>query len=427
MRRDAALALCGLTVAFAVTLWVDPWADQRVNDLSVYRSLAEPVLHGSLPYRDVFLEYPPLAAPAIALPGLAGTGEPAFRLAFAGWALLLAAAVLLLCGGLAARTGGDRRAAMLAVAAAPLLCGAMLRTHFDLAPVALTLAALLLLVRGHPRTGMGVLGAAAMTKGFPVVAAPVALAWLAGRGERRGALEGAAALGLVIVALAGVALVFSPSGPYGALRYQLERPVQVESPAAMIVLALDAVGAGRAESTTSHRSDGLEHPLAGELAAAFALALLAVVALLVWRVARRPEPRALVLAALAAVAAFAVLGKVLSPQFLIWTVPLGALALAWRERALAAAVAAATVLTLVEFPSRYVDLVAREPFPIAVVALRDVALLAAVIFALRALRPAQVPGRRSWRMAVARPSGPASISTALSHGSSSEVSKRTWV
>ena len=50
---------------------------------------------------------------------------------------------MVLCGALAARTGGDRRRALLAAAAMPLLCGAMLRTHFDLAPVALMLLALL--------------------------------------------------------------------------------------------------------------------------------------------------------------------------------------------------------------------------------------------------------------------------------------------
>ena len=46
-------------------------------------------------------------------------------------------------------------------------------------------------------------------------------------------------------------------------------------------------------------------------------------------------------------------------------------------------------------------------------------LLVALGLVLRAL---QLPGTRSWRMAVARPSSPASTSTALSHGSSSEVS-----
>jgi len=426
VRRETALALCGLAAAFAVTLWLDPWADDRVNDLFVYRSFAAPVLDGSLPYRDVFLEYPLLAIPAIALPGLAGSGESAFRLAFAGWTLLLAAAVLLLCAALADRTGGDRRRALLAVAAAPLLCGAMIRTHFDLAPVALTLAALLLLVRERPRAGLTVLGAAVMTKGFPLVVAPIALAWLAGRGERRRAVEAALALAVVVAALAALTLAVSPSGASRALSHQLERPVQVESSPAMVVLGLDGLGAGRAESVESHRSDGLEHPAAGLLVAVFDIALLGVLVLLAAGAARRPDPRSLVLASLAAVAAFAVLGKVLSPQYLIWTLPLGALALAWGERAIAAAIGTATALTLIEFPSRYFDLVARDPLPVALVALRDAVLLGALVLALRALQ-LQAPGRRIWCMALARPSAPASTSTALSQGSSSEVSKRTLV
>ena len=91
-----------------------------MNDLFVYRTFAAPVVDGSLPYRDVAFEYPPLAAPAIALPGLAGTGEDAFRWAFAVWTLLGAAAVVLLCGALARDTGGDGRRAMLAAATMPL-------------------------------------------------------------------------------------------------------------------------------------------------------------------------------------------------------------------------------------------------------------------------------------------------------------------
>ncbi|HZC14250.1 MAG TPA: hypothetical protein VE270_09550, partial [Thermoleophilaceae bacterium] len=137
MRREVPLALGLLLLGWALTLWVAPWSDESVNDLFVYRTFAQPVLDGGLPYRDVFFEYPPLAAPAIALPGLAGTGEEAFRLAFAAWTLLLGAAVLLLCGTLARRTGGDGRRALLAAALTPVVCGALVRTHFDLAPVAL--------------------------------------------------------------------------------------------------------------------------------------------------------------------------------------------------------------------------------------------------------------------------------------------------
>jgi Glycosyltransferase family 87 len=376
-----------LVGGWAFTLWVMPWSDERVNDLFLYRSYADAVLAGAVPYRDVFSEYPPLASAAIMLPGLAGTGADGFRLAFAGWTLLLAGAVVLLCGALAARTGGDRGRALLAAALAPLLCGALLRTHFDLAPVALTLAALVLLSTGRPRSGLAVLGLGAMTKLFPLVVAPVAVAWLAGRGLRREAWEAAAALAAVVALICGAAVAASPDGALEAVRYHLDRPVQIESTPALILLGLDGLGAGEAHGVASHRSDGLVHPADGFVTGALLAGLLGLLVLLAFLAARHPDARSLVLASLAAVVAFAALGKVLSPQFVIWALPLGALAFAWRMHALAAAVAAAAILTQVEFPARYFDLVAREPFPIAVVTARNAVLLATLFLAVRALQP----------------------------------------
>jgi Glycosyltransferase family 87 len=382
--KGALLALLVLAVGWAATLWLAPWSDERVNDLFVYRVFADPLLEGELPYRDVFLEYPPLAAPAIALPGLAGTGEEFFRAAFAGWTLVLAAAVVLLCGALAARTGGDRRRALLAAALMPLLCGALVRTHFDLAPVALLLGALLLLVRGRPRSGMAALGLAAMIKGFPIVAAPVALAWLASRAGSRTTLQATAALLAALAIPVAAAVALSPSGALDAVEYHLDRPVQLESLPASGLLLLDALGAGEAESVQSHRSDGLEHAAADPLVLICLLLMVGAVAVVAVRA--RGGERELVLGCLAAVAAFAALGKVLSPQYVLWLIPLGALALAWRQHALAGAVAAVAVLTQVGFPARYSDLVAREPFPVAVVAVRNLVLLGVLALALRTLR-----------------------------------------
>jgi Glycosyltransferase family 87 len=387
LRRVALLSLVLLVAGWALTLWVTPWSNERVNDLFVYRTYAEPVLAGALPYRDVFSEYPPLASPAIVLPGLAGTGADSFRLAIAAWTLLLGAAVVLLCGALAGRTGGSRGRAMVAAALMPLLCGALVRTHFDLAPVALTLAALWLLCAERPRAGMAVLGLGAMTKFFPLLIAPVALAWLVGRGSRREAWQGAAALVAGLAVFGAAAAAASPDGALEALRYHLDRPVQIESTPALVLLALDEAGLGDAVSVASHRSDGLVHPADGLVSGALVAVLIGVIAMLALSAARREDPRSLVLASLAAVAAFAVLGKVLSPQFMIWIVPLGALAFAWRMYALAAVVAAAAVLTQLEFPARYFELVDREPFPLVLLTLRNAALLAVVAMAWRALQP----------------------------------------
>ncbi len=390
MRRDVWPAAALLVAGWALTLRVMPWSDERINDLGVYRGFAAEMVAGGLPYRDFFFEYPPLSAPVLWLPGVFGTGYESYRISFAIATLLLALVVMLLLAALAERTGGERRRALCAAALMPLLCGAMLRTHFDLAPVAIVLAALWLLCSGRARLGLAALGVGALVKGFPLVVVPVALAWLAGRGLRREAWQGALACAAVIGSLSLAALALSPDGAIDTLRYHQERPVQVESTPAVALLALDAVGLGRAELVSSHGSEGLDHPVAGVAEGLSAALVLIAVGLFSAAAARGPDQgseRRLVLAALAAVTAFAALGKVLSPQFLVWVYPLGALAFAWRMPALTGAVALALALTFVEFPAHYLDYLSREGEIVLVVALRDLALLAALGLALARLQP----------------------------------------
>jgi uncharacterized membrane protein len=394
--RTASLTI--LAAAFAVTLWVSPWDAEQVTDLPIYAAYAQLFLDGSFPYRDVAFEYPPLAAPLLALAGVAGTDYDTYRYAFALLAFLLAAAALLLCGRIAGRTGGSPPRAMFAIALAPLLTGAMIRTHFDLFPVVLVLAGLALLVDDRPRAGLAVLGMGIVAKGFPLVVVPVALAWLVARGERRAAIDGALACGVAVAGVVLAAVALSASGAWDAVAYHLDRPPQIESMPASLLLAFDALGAGTADVVTSFKSEGVLHPAGDAVVIVLSGLLIAVVAALAFTAAaRRDEPddrRALVICSLAAIAAFAVLGKVLSPQFLIWVVPLGALALAWRLHALAAAVALALLLTQIEFPTRYGDVAAREAGALWLVAARNAALAAVIYLAWRAVRsrPARAAG-----------------------------------
>ena len=400
------LALGVLAVGFAVTFLVRPWHDESVTDLPLYSAYAQLFLDGNLPYRDVAFEYPPLAAPVIAVAGLAGDAA-SYRAAFTAITFVFAALVVLLCGALAGVTGADRRRALLVAAAAPLLCGAMIRTHFDLVPVAITLVALLLVCRDRPRVGMAVLGLGVAVKLYPVVIAPVALAWLLARGQRRAAADGLLALAAVVVVAYAGALALSVPGTIDSFRYHVDRAVQVESTPAVILRALDWADVGAATPDDGHRSDGLDHPASAAVTGVSSALLLLAIGALAWGMTRGDPPgnRDLVLAALAATVAFACLGKVLSPQYLIWVVPLMALAYAWRMPVLAALAGGALVLTLLEFPAHYREVVDRVPWVLALVAVRDALLIGVVAVAVFSSRPARgaAPARSRWRGHRGRP------------------------
>jgi hypothetical protein len=117
----------------------------------------------------------------------------------------------------------------------------------------------------------------------------------------------------------------------------------------------------------------------------------------------RRGTRPMVLASLAAIAAYVALGRVLSPQYLIWLVPLGALAFAWRLHAPAAAVAAAAVLTQIEFPARYLEVVGREPGALTLVGLRNGTLLLALSLLAAAAARSRSPARRPRPRSALRP------------------------
>ncbi len=254
----------------------------------------------------------------------------------------------------------------------------------------------------------------------------MALVWLVARGHGRAAAQSAAVLAITLLLGAGAATALSPDGFGDSLQYHLDRPAQVESSPAGALTALEILGIGEAEPERSFGSSGVRHPQSGLVLALFTGLLVAVVALLAGSMTLRRPPgtRELVLAAFTAIAAFALFGKVFSPQFMIWVAPLTALAASWRMYPLAATLVAAQFLTLVEYPAVYESLTRNEHPAMLLVGLRNVVLAARD--PARAAGLAQ-PGSRICSIDVARPSSPASTSTPLSHGSSSALSKRTAV
>ena len=146
-------------------------------------------------------------------------------------------------------------------------------------------------------------------------------------------------------------------------------------------------------SAHSHGSSQLVAPgagLAADLSGVLTFgALVVVYAVLMWRRAHAARgPRAAPVAVLALLLALMTFGKVLSPQYFIWLLP--ALALVAAATGSWACSAPSLLLTQVEFPALYWNLVDLQPGVLLLVSARN--LLLAALFCVTL-----------WKLALARP------------------------
>lgn len=386
-RAQLLLAAVALAVLYGVATTIGPFSDITVNDLYVYGVYADLLHAGQLPYLDFGFEYPPLAAIPLWLAGVPGLDDPTYAASFG----VLMGICLVAAQQLAARLAGGGRAGVTVawlLVAAPVLIGASLRTHFDALPIALALGGLLALTRERHALGFVLLGLGTMTKLFPGLLAVIAIVWLLGRGDWRGALRGGAIFAAVVVA---ISLPLAGAGYVDSFEFHLDRPVQIESTPASVLFALggsDVTGTNLRPDR--FKSNGLDGGHADSVERVFTFLLVLALWSIVWLASRRPEARHMVLCGFAALLAFVTLGKVFSPQYVIWLAPFAALALVWGERAVALLTAAAIALTHVEFPSRYFDLINVKTDVVLIVAARNALLLLAlgVLAGRLAARPA---------------------------------------
>ena len=335
------------------------------NDLSLYRQAGESILRGEVPYRDFFIEYPPGSLPAFVPPALFSASQASFIDLFSlEMALTLAVALLLTALG-ARRLRGSRAwilpAATFALAA--LLLYPVAVTRYD-AVVALTLGlAVFFAALGGRYVSLAYasLGFGAAAKFVPALAVlPLAL-------TRRGAMRGCA------VFLAVVALFFVPFallGGQGLLQsfaYQAERGLQVESLAASVLMFFRSVTSIIFEHGAFEvRGEGVG--LAISLSPVLTLLLLAVTGFAMWWEFRRcgglgvgAFPRH----AAALILAFMLGSRVLSPQYMVWLLPLVPLSAGgFVGTTICALFLAACFTTTLVFPFHYGDLLSfRYPGP----------------------------------------------------------------
>jgi hypothetical protein len=337
----------------ALSAGLPPDLREGSNDLEIYRRVGEAVLRGEVPYRDYFLEYPPGSLPAFVLPALLSSGKAGYISAFSSEMALVLVATLALTALAARRIWGAWITPAATLAAGAILLYPVAVTRYD-AVVALSLAGAAFCATLDRR--YLVLAYASLGLGAAAKLAP-ALATLPLSAFQRGAARGYAIFFAVLAIFFAPALLLG-GGFAGSFAYHADRGLQAESLTASVLMQLGQVS-GVLFEYGAFEAQGRGVELASELSLPVTGVLLLATAFFMYRAHRRGTAgqRAFPRYAAALILAFMLGSKVLSPQYVVWLLPLlplsagGALGLV-----LSALFLATCYLTTQVFPVHYDDL-----------------------------------------------------------------------
>ncbi|MBF6339348.1 DUF2029 domain-containing protein [Nocardia abscessus] len=347
--------------------------DASAADLTLYRGWAEFIVYqNAFPLDDERWQYPPGAGALLVAPWLLGGGL-GYNWIFFALVAAADAAVLGLLIRAARRDGWETAQAgpwLWTVGVA--LLGRVCYGRFDLIVAATAVAALLWSMR-RPAAAGAAAAAGALLKLWPVV---VVL------GLRRRALWRMSAVMACVGATATMVLTALGPGAWSFLRFQSQRGLQIESPAATPLLIARLVNGGW---TIVHRYGAEE--LSGPAVSAVARGCVAAtvlggaVLLVIWWRMRPPAADLVLAAALLALAT----SRVLSPQYLVWAVAVAsvcALDSHTTQRPVLGLVLATALVSQVEFPFLY-DRVATGSWPgVIVLTVRNGMLLWATVWSV---------------------------------------------
>ena len=382
------VAMAQLVVGAVVAI-VAVIARPSEGDPLPFLPLADRIYHGEIAYRDILVEYPPLALVSLVGPRLllgAGSSPDGYQIVFGLFSLALAAGTGLAVALLARRGWSVLSAAdsVLVFIGLALALWPVIVWRYDILPTFLASLALVAVALNRVPWAGALLGFGAAAKVFPAfLLVPLAFVYLARRrlsGIAMLALGFGAAFGAVIV------LTYLVAGPdaFWFLTYQQDRGFEIESVIGGIVLLANTLAGTGAEVSLGFGSWQVTSPLIARLEfprqvfeATMLVGLVAGASISAVRDLRRSgnvSARTLVTYAAATLVLVMLANKVLSPQYLVWLLPFGALLARWQSMWLLGAAA----LTTVVYPLNFSSLLELDPMMIALLNVRN--LMLAVLF-----------------------------------------------
>lgn len=330
------------------------------------------------PYRDFLVEYPPAFFLIALPPALLSGGLDGYVLVFK----LLMACCLGLAVWCAARYSGLAGRALLPWMGGAVLALGIVTTHRFDAVVALGLCASMWAVSRHRAVLGGIcIGAAVAIKGAPLLfIAPLLMYLFAERGLLS-AVKLLFAAGMVVVISVAPALLSSGLALAEAFTYHRVRPLQIESTfGAMLALSrvLSTKWITVVHSFGSVNLAGRAVAGAGAISSVVMFLGLLFTYAVTWRRVRDASGmnrrmavmEGIILTALV----FMLFGKVFSPQYLTWILPLCVSAALLRGGRRAHALILLLVLTQVIYPITYQFVIELRPWAILMVVVRNLGM-----------------------------------------------------
>jgi len=415
-----------------------------LGDVVIYKGWGDTLTGGSFPSGDSQWQYPPGAALVMLLPKLIALIGIGYVNAFFFFALAADAVVFRLLIGqaerIAAETGRPpHQTGLWAWVIGGIALGPIVLMRYDVIVTAVAVAGMLAVVRANGRRSAeraerrtwelrgALLGLGAIVKVWPAVL----LLGLPPKERGRRALASAV---LGAVAISGLLAAALP-GAMSFLGHQGDRGIEVEAVLASPFMIASWFGL---PVQTVHQDGNfqLAGPGTGVVgAAAIFLTLVGFAIVLWWRVRRfdpeRWTPALMYDVGFTTLLIMVVTSRVLSPQYMVWLMGLAALCLAeggpGRRATLmglpARLVMLCTLVSQIEFPLLFGQVMYHGFWGTALVAARNMVLLAATLIALRRLwgATAAAPAAEPGPNAAAVPSETVPSEAASSEAASSEA------
>lgn len=350
------------------------------SNTGFYFDYASRMMAGQIPYRDFAVEYPPFALLFFLLPRLLASTPEGYATAFAVETLLFSLAGMLVVVLVSQRLGLLSWKPVAVYTAFLVAIGPIISHRYDIFPAILVLLALYAFLSDRRGWTYALLAVGTMTKVYPAALLPVFLLYHYRKHSYQGIGSAVFTFAVTGLAIALPFVLMSPGGLLDSFTYHAQRGIQLESTYSSLLLVAGTLGWISVGREFTYGSWNLTGTAAGIMAHVSMFVMPLALGAAYWLIHRRwrtcpQSAQDLVSHMVLVLIVLVATSKVLSPEYLIWLLPLVPLFSGRFKYGAWGVFFAIGALTYIVYPLRYADLIWLHPDAIVLLLERNVLIV----------------------------------------------------